>query len=185
MEDYLKLSDLDLIEKVKAGNTNAFKWIVERYQDQIAGTIMGMIGDIDIADEIGQTVFIRFFRSISNFKGQSNLGTYLTRIAINLSLNELKRIQRNRSRFAPVSDLWNQSKTQNFENAFVAKELVDKALLDLKPNQKAVIVLRMIQGHSTQSTAEILNIPPGTVLSRLKRAMDNLKLILETKYNYE
>ncbi len=85
------LSDIELIEKTKAGDQRAFGQLVSRHQSRVAATVIGMLGNSPEADDIGQEVFVRFYRSIVSFRGEANLSTYLTRIAINLSLNELKR----------------------------------------------------------------------------------------------
>lgn len=88
------LSDEKLIEAILAGNDNAFKEIVRRYEARVAATVFGMLGKCAEAEDVGQETFIRFYNSLKNFRGDSAVGTYLTRIAINLSLNELKRRKR-------------------------------------------------------------------------------------------
>ena len=86
-----ELTDIDLIGIIREGDQYAFTEIVRRYKSKVAATIYGMIGKCDEADDIGQEVFIRFYNAINSFRGDAALGTYLTRIAINLSLNEIKR----------------------------------------------------------------------------------------------
>jgi len=146
--------------------------------------VISMLGHNQEAEDVGQETFIRFYQSLDKFRGESSIGTYLTRIAINLSLNQIKRRQRYRKLFF--------SKTENtIENLPVPnrqkqdrelKNIVKRGLQRLDPKYRAVIVLRLIHGYSTQETAEILRLPVGTVLSRLARAQQKLKKILTPLY---
>jgi hypothetical protein len=86
--------DSQLIAAARDGDPRAFANLVERYENKIARTVIAMLGDSAEADDVGQETFIRFYRSLDSFREESALGTYLTRIAINLSLNELKRRKR-------------------------------------------------------------------------------------------
>lgn len=165
----------------RAGDSRAFRELVGRYERQVAGVVIGMLGRTAEADDVGQETFIRFFRALADFRGDAALGTYLTRIAVNLSLNELKKRKRNLrnvaldDNLAEVRQLGNEEHQQRRE----AKELVNKAIQALDPPFRSVIVLRMIEGYSSKETAEILEIPLGTVLSRMKRAQEKLKLNLK------
>lgn len=182
MEDLSGLEDLKLVQLVMNGNDRAFATIVSRYERQIARTIKGMLGETDLAEDVGQETFIRFYRSIKKYRGDAALGTYLTRIAINLSLNELNKQKRTLSLFFKrdqdevMFDI--PEPTDKFEETEV-KEMVDKALQQLDPGFRSVIVLRLLEGYSTKETAEILELPLGTVLSRLSRAQKSLAKILK------
>lgn len=173
--------DITLLEKVKSGNQEAFTVIVKRYRPQVARTIIAMLGQTDEAEDVGQEVFIRLYRSIDKFRGDSALGTYLTRIAINLSLNALKKQKRHHVFRSYANDEDNDKQLYNLPNyddeheAKDTQELVQMALGQLDPKFRSVVVLRMLQGFSTKETAEALKIPLGTVLSRLTRAQEKLK----------
>ena len=90
-EIQLHADDVALVERVKAGDQKAFEQIVRQYKSMMARVIVGMLGNQNDADDVGQEAFIRFYRSVDQYKGDASLGTYLTRIAINLSLNALKK----------------------------------------------------------------------------------------------
>ena len=122
-------------------------------------------------------IFIRFYHSVSKFRGDSSIKTYLTRIAINLSLNELKR--RKTKRWLVFEENYKETKTlsDEFEDNEI-KEMVNLALDELEPNFRSIVVLRLIQGYSTKESAEILNLPQGTVLSRLARGQKKLRQII-------
>jgi RNA polymerase sigma-70 factor, ECF subfamily len=175
------LTDADLVELAKNGDQSAFMEIVKRNKSKVAATIYGMIGKCDEADDIGQEVFIRFYKSIDSFRGESALSTYLTRIAINLSLNEITR--RKRKRFFSFDKMMEEGSDIGYiedsgklkEN----KEILEKALQKLEAKYRSVLVLRLIDGYTTEETAKILNIPLGTVLSRLARAQSKLKEYLQ------
>ncbi len=87
-------SDAELVAKAKAGDELAFRQLVERHEQLVRSTVVGMLGAGPDAEDVAQEVFIRFFRSLVNFRGEAKLSTYLCRIAINLSINALKSRQR-------------------------------------------------------------------------------------------
>ena len=182
MGDYTSYNDNELIEKAKHGEDAAFGELVSRYEQQVAGTVKGMLGDNPAAEDVGQETFIRFYRSMENFRGDSALGTYITRIAINLSLNEIKKQKKVISLFFSRDNEnkeFDVPEASSAEDESDTKELIDKALLTLKPEFRSVVVLRMLRGYSTKEAASILKIPAGTVLSRLARAQRELRKMLE------
>jgi len=176
-------TDEELLDGARRGDDSAFRLLVERYEGRVAATVIGMLGNGEEAEDAGQETFIRFYRSLDRFRGESSLGTYLTRIAINQALDAIKRQQRWTKRFVsrdeeevlsaePVHDVGEEISAR--ERA----ELVRGAIRTLKPDHRAVVVLRMIEGYSTRETAQILGLPVGTVTSRLSRALDKLETVL-------
>ena len=173
------MTDEEIIQEIKKGNDSVYRELVLRYQSMIASTIFGMLGKCAEVEDVGQEVFIRFYKAIHNFRGDSSVGTYLTRIAINLSLNEIKRRKRKQAIFAndEISDLAEQT-AESKPDLASEKEVIDKAIQALAPKFRSVLVLRMIDGYSTKEVAQILKIPLGTVLSRLARAQKKMKELL-------
>lgn len=179
------LTDAALIEATKNGSQHAFQALVERYESRVASTVIGMLGHVPEADDVGQETFIRFYRNLENFQGQASVGTYITRIAINLSLNEIKRRKR-RSFFSifspsddeemPALDIEDPNATAEYDDT---ADLVHWALQQLDPKFRSVLVLRLLEGYSTKETADILALPTGTIMSRLTRAQQKLKDILK------
>lgn len=175
------MTDEAIIKELKEGKDDAFKELIRRYEKRIASTIIGMVGRCPEADDIGQETFVRFYRNIQNFRSEAAVGTYLTRIAINLSLNELRSRKRKAMIFLKndaaedyivAADGANPEETDR-------KHHVYRAIQQLETKFRSVIVLRLIEGYSTQETAEILGVPTGTVLSRLARGQKKLKKLLE------
>ncbi|MEO8471592.1 MAG: RNA polymerase sigma factor [Chryseolinea sp.] len=164
--------DEQLIAEARSGDMSAFKLLVERYEGKIAGIVKSMLGDTPESVDVGQEVFIRFYESLDKFNGSSALGTYLIRIAINLSLNEIKRKKRKNNFFRPLEDGHQVTSEATGEDV---REMVHHEIARLDPEFRLVVTLRMIEGYSTEETAEILGIALGTVLSRLSRAQKKLK----------
>ncbi len=182
-ESYRLADENELIRASLEGNRSAFGEIVSRYRKLVARTVKGMLGDSVFAEDIGQEVFIKLYYSLPEFRGEAKLSTYIQKIAINLTLNEIKR----RKRFFSLFSQKGNNEMYEYEIAdhegtekSEAKELVSKALMGLDPKFRIVVVMRMLQGYSTKETADILKLPLGTVLSRLSRAQEQLKEILKT-----
>ncbi|MCU0646279.1 MAG: sigma-70 family RNA polymerase sigma factor [bacterium] len=174
------MTDDQLIQASREGDEQAFKELIRRYESRVASTVIGMLGNCTEAEDVGQETFIRFYNNLKNFRGDASVGTYLTRIAINLSLNELKRRKRKsliffRKLSDDDFDIPDENSNTGFDDN---KELVQQAIQKLEPKFRSVLVLRLMDGYSTAETAEILKLPIGTVLSRLARAQEKLKHIL-------
>lgn len=172
-------SDRELVQASMNGDSSAFRTLVERYESRIAATVVSMLGPGSEADDVGQETFIRFYNNMSNFRGDSALSTYLTRIAINLSLNVLKHRQRMQKYRLPLEHAHNETGNLPDYDAKEKKQQVFRALQTLDAKHRAVVVLRYLRGYSTKQTADLLNVPQGTVLSRLARAQDKLKRVLK------
>ncbi|HPC35048.1 MAG TPA: sigma-70 family RNA polymerase sigma factor [Candidatus Marinimicrobia bacterium] len=180
MENLALLTDQEIIDACLAGNENAFTEIIRRYESRVAATVIGMLGRCPEAEDVGQETFIRFYKSMSKFRGESSLSTYLTRIAMNLSINELNRRKR-QSRFVPLDDPEISRKTSGDSGNQSDSEsgtIVHWAVAQLAPKFRSTVVLRLMEGYSTEETAQILQLPVGTVLSRLARAKAQLLNLL-------
>lgn len=180
-ESYRQADETELVKASVEGDKLAFGEIVNRYRKLVARTVKGMLGDSVFAEDIGQEVFIKLYYSLPEFRGEAKLSTYIQKIAVNLTLNEIKRRKRFFSLFSEKGnnemyeyEIADHETTEKRE----ATELVNKALMGLDPKFRIVVVMRMLQGYSTKETAEILKLPLGTVLSRLSRAQEQLKEIL-------
>ncbi len=180
-------SDADLIALAQSGDDRAFAVLVDRYESAVAATVIGMLGRGDDADDVGQETFIRFHRALGNFRGESSLKTYLVHIAMNLSLNALKRRRRSLLRFVSREDSNDEIASLPEPRAGPGGEidagelqaLVRAAVARLNEKHRAVVVLRLFNDCSTRETAELLGVPEGTVLSRLSRAMKELEVQLK------
>ena len=183
-------SDAELIAAVTGGDAAAFGAIVRRYEGVVAATVIGMLGPGDEADEAGQETMIKLYRSLDRFKEEAELKTYLTRIAMNTALDALRRRQRNLKRFfTPSTDeeeSWEEQIPSDDDHGreYENRQLVQYALSGLKPEFRSVAVLRLMQGYSVDEVAAILDIAPGTVLSRLSRAKKQLAEMLHKELSH-
>jgi RNA polymerase sigma-70 factor, ECF subfamily len=176
-------SDEDLITRARGGDESAYRRIIERHEGVVASTAIGLLGRGVEADEVGQETFVRCFRSLDRFRGESALASYLVTIARNLALSVLARRARNERRFVEwdgVEPMANEPATEPVDRADVGERraMVERALGRLSDAHRAVVVLRLLQGLSTKETAEALSVPEGTVLSRLARASAQLRSML-------
>jgi RNA polymerase sigma-70 factor (ECF subfamily) len=178
------ISEQELLRRARAGDQGAFRTLVEEYEPVVAATVNSMLGSGDEADDVGQETFIRFYRALDEYREEATIKTYLTRIAINLSLNALKRRRRFFARHveadpAPMMPDTEPGPAEQLERLELRAQ-VRRAIDELAPKHRAVVTLRLIDGYSTRETAQILGVPEGTVLSRLSRALKGLKPHLQT-----
>ena len=175
-----------LVRLAAAGDERAFREIVRTYQATVAGVVTAMLGPGDDADDVGQETFIKLVRAMPSFRGDASLRTFITRIAMNASLDLLARRKRE-LRFVrlgsdddPVSaSLADDSVAGDTEQEHAERaRQVQQAIDSLDGKHRAVVVLRVLEERSTNEAAQILGVPPGTVMSRLTRALRKLDVLL-------
>ena len=181
-------SDATLLDRARSGDAEAFRQIVLRHEDAVAATVVGMLGPGGEAEDVGQETFVRLYRSMGRFRGDAALRTYLVRIAMNLSLNALKRRKRASRRFLRLEDGGREipSEAEAPDQSAERRDRVRavRAAIDrLDEKHRAVVTLRLIEGMSTRETARALGLPEGTVLSRLARGRQKLEKELEEWMN--
>jgi len=178
--------DDELVARSRRGERDAYRALVERYQRRILTVVIGMVRNPDDAQEVVQETFIRAFRNLKNFKGDSSFYTWLYRIAVNLSI-DFQRKDRKRSTVefdenAPPSSSElglgsNNLGVDPFQQVR-NRELVGKvfdAINDLTPDHRAVILLREVEGLTYEEISEVLGCSMGTVMSRLHYARKKLQ----------
>lgn len=178
-----------LIQRCAAGDDAAFAELVAEHQRMVVQLAMNLLGDRDEALDLSQDVFIRVFRTIGQFRGQSALRTWIYRIAINQARNR-HRFWRRRRRADQVSidahiathgDFHSGSESGP-DRIFAQKELavrLQEALDALPFDQRSVIVLREVDGLSYEEISFSLGVAVGTVKSRLTRARQTLRAGLQ------
>jgi len=174
------LPDEELIRHIKDGDEGLFSVLVERYQDLVAGIVISMIGRCAEAEDLGQEIFIRLYRGLPNFRQEATLKTYISRIAINICYDELRR--RKQERY--ISEVKTEAKDMPAEavNPEIGTDIgksIEFALEQLDSVQRSVVIMRLSEGFSVKETAVILGLPEGTVLSKLYRAQLKLREILK------
>ena len=178
--------DSALIQAVLDGDPSAYRGIVERYQSRIYSVVYGMLRNPEDSKEVAQEAFVKAYQKLSTFRLESKFYTWLCRIAINLSIDLLrKRKRRDHSEFdegigardssGEILDMYNSERP---DKALERSELHTKIIQEvekLPAEQKQAIVLREIDGLSYREISEIMNIPEGTVMSRLFYARKKLQ----------
>ncbi len=181
-----QLTDQALVEKVQQGDKKAFNLLVARYQNKVAGLLTRYISQNDIPDVV-QESFIKAYRSIESFRGESAFYTWLYRIAVNTAKNYLTA----QGRRPPTEDILaedaesynvgtNLRDVNTPENEILSGELkkvVFDTISNLQEDLKTAITLREMEGLSYEEIAEIMDCPVGTVRSRIFRARE----IIESK----
>ncbi len=191
--------DAPLIDRVKQGDVKAFEMLVVKYQRRVERLVARMVRDVDIVQDITQETFIRAYRAIPQFRGESAFYTWLYRIAVNTAKKALLQLKRD----PLVTESARLSRDDEDETSRVENELTDgetpDAVLASKQVARAVnlavealsedlrqaITLREIEGLSYEEIAEMMNCPFGTVRSRIFRAREaiaqRLRPLLDTR----
>jgi RNA polymerase sigma-70 factor, ECF subfamily len=195
-------SDADalLVERVKRGDQRAFEMLVIKYQRRVERLIGRMVRDVDLVPDIAQETFIRAYRALPNFRGESAFYTWLYRIAVNTakkSLMDLKRdpLVTESARASRDDDGDETSRVENElsdgetpEALLASKEIaqaVNAAIAALSEDLRQAITLREIEGLSYEEISDVMNCPIGTVRSRIFRAREaiaeRLRPLLDTR----
>ena len=177
-----KNADDDLIARIKNGDQAAFEWIVKCHQDRIYNLCLYMLKNKQNAQEAAQDVFVKAFRSLGNFQPRSSLYTWLYRIAINTSIDHLRKTPSTPADDGALMNL--KSDDPSPEGCLETKEatkVVQNALQELSPELRVAIVLREIEGLAYDEIAAALHISIGTVKSRIARAREMLRRLLREK----
>lgn len=181
-------SDADalLVERTKRGDVKAFEMLVVKYQRRIERLIGRMVRDVDLVQDIAQETFIRAYRAIPQFRGESAFYTWLYRIAVNTAKKSLVDLKRDPLVFETAlsshDDGDETSRSENElsdgetpESLLASKEIaatVNAAIEALSEDLRQAIVLREIEGLSYDEIATVMNCPIGTVRSRIFRARE-------------
>jgi RNA polymerase sigma-70 factor (ECF subfamily) len=186
-------ADAPLIERVKAGDVKAFEMLVVKYQRRIERLIGRMVRDVDLVPDIAQETFIRAYRAIPQFRGDSAFYTWLYRIAVNTAKKALMELKRDplvseSGRGGRDDDDDNASRVENElsdgetpDAVLASKQIasaVNFAIEALSDDLRQAITLREIEGLSYEEIAELMNCPIGTVRSRIFRAREAIALRL-------
>ena len=170
--------DLELIHRSQAGNTEAFDELVTKYRTKIFNMIYGIVGNECDAWDLAQEGFLKAWRSIHRFQGRSSFYTWLYRITTNVTIDSLRRkCRRSEVELDDAIPSFLPSPGDNYERAEI-REQVYAALAQLRPEHRAVIVLKEIEDLQYREIAEILNVSIGTVMSRLFYGRKKLQSIL-------
>lgn len=172
--------DDQIIEKCLSGDTNSYKFLVEKYQGRVINTCYKYTKNIVDAEDVAQEEFFKAFQNLPHFKFDSKFYTWIYRIAVNTSLNYInsKEKRNEKETISDESCLYNQSSSvDNPREYYQFNELVDKIqpLIDNLPDDlKKLIELYEIEDYTYEQISKKLSVPIGTIRSRLHRARNML-----------
>ncbi len=182
-------TDMELVKRVQAGEKNAFDVLVLKYQQRVVNLVMRYVRDQHIAMDISQEAFIKAYKGLQNFRGDSAFYTWLYRIAINTAKNHLVTM----SRRLPANDI-DPQEAEQFESAGrlhetgnpeseMQKDEIHRAIIEsieaLPDDLRTAITLREIEGFSYEEISEAMDCPIGTVRSRIFRARESIEAKIE------
>ena len=177
-----------LIADCLKGQTAAFGELVRRYQDRLFNTVFRLVDSAEDAQDVVQEAFLHAYQSLDRFKGESQFFTWLYRIAVNSAIS-LKRKQRivvslhlDRERQGGVPEPHDVSELSQPDLALERADeerRIQAALNRLSPEHRAVLILKDLEDQKYETMAEILQVPIGTIRSRLHRARLELREVLE------
>jgi RNA polymerase sigma-70 factor (ECF subfamily) len=187
--------DQKLVERAQAGDKHAFEILVAKYQRKLGRLLSRFIRDHAEVEDVAQEAFIKAYRALPSFRGDSAFYTWLYRIGINTAKNHLVA----QGRRAPTSTDFDADEAEGFEDADQLRDIntpesllqskqvgetVNAAMESLPEELRTAIVLREIEGYSYEDIAQVMNCPIGTVRSRIFRAREavaaKLRPLLDT-----
>jgi RNA polymerase sigma-70 factor (ECF subfamily) len=181
------MTDIDIIKLILQGDKEKFRMLVEKYQQMIFRTCIGFLHNKDDADDLTQEIFIQAYQFLTQFKGDSAFSTWLYRIAVNASLNKIRKspLKLIFQRFENITGNKNEMEIyspvpveETPESILIRQEHIDwvqRALDNLPENQRTAIVLSKYDDLSQKEIAEIMNTTEGAVEALLQRAKRRLR----------
>ena len=166
-----------ILERARRGDENAFATLVRHYDDGLRALAFRVLGDRERMDDALQEAYVKAFRALPGFRGESSLGTWLYRIAYNACLDELERSRRVVP--FPFGQTDEADSRADPELHVSGRDAVVAALAVLTPPDRAAVLLVDVHGFTYEETAAVLGVPAGTVGSRLNRARSTLRRALD------
>lgn len=180
--------DFELVNAIQQGDEKAFEELVRKYQRQVANVIYLTLGSREDVDDLTQEVFIRVHRSISRFEFEASLFAWIYRIAVNISIDEIRRRKIKKTfslEFFSEKTLHDEWKTKAHDSPSdrmlrgEKEQIVRRAIEKLSPVHRTVIILREYEELSYDEIAAVLKISTPAVKSRIFRAREELRVMLE------
>ncbi len=188
------MEDIDIVKKVKSGDTDAFREIIGKYKKVVFNHARSFLRNTQEAEDACQEIFISIYNNIRKFRGDSKFSTWVYRITVNTCKNKLKQLKRQRARIAEeayeqgdeeldrrITNI-REKEEKEPDNIFAGenvKDIVLKRVSELTEEQRDVITLRDIDGLTYEEIAGVMKLSVSAVKSKIFRARENLREKLE------
>ena len=186
-----KHRDVELVERACSGELEAYRELVERYQQRVQSVAMGIMGNFSDAEDVTQEAFVKAFRNLQSFRKQSSFYTWIYRITYNLAIDEKRKrfrhvetstddsaaIDRRVQRASQEGTLRvvKEDAPDEYLKGLELKQQIDLAMSELSEEHRAVIILREVEGLSYSEISDVVGCSKGTVMSRLHHARKRLQ----------
>src|SRR5688572_22754139 len=170
------MTDRLTIQRAINGDDRAMQQLWTQHAPHIDAVVLRLCGDRDLAADIAQEVWIQIFRALPGYRGDSQFGTWAHRIAVNRTLNALRKIRRIAKLEIDIED--DSAITENDSDRTFLAESIEQAMTRLSPGARAVFVLHDIEGYTHGEIGEELGITPGGSKSQLFKARAKLRKLL-------
>lgn len=170
--------DNELIRKFIEGNENSFKLLIYKHKDKVRNLVFLTVGNREMVDDISQDVFISVFNKLRDFRFESQFTTWLYRITVNKCKDYLRKIKI-RSMFVPFKENEEDTGYGHTTEYVDVNEVVNSAIEKLPEKLRVPLIMREMEGLSYKEIADSLNCEVGTIKSRIFRARESLKLLLQ------
>lgn len=185
--DDVNASDQALIDRCLEGQTDAYGELVTRYQDRLYATLVSMLGSVHDARDATQDAFVLAFQKLETFRRESAFYSWLFRIAYNAAVSRHRKTRRETGSIDAARAVTGREPMDERPQADPSHELqiserqslVRSALGELADEYRTVIILREMEGFSYEQIAELMDVPIGTIRSRIHRARSELRAKLE------
>lgn len=185
------MEDKEIVQRILDGDHRAFEILVKKYQEIVFRTCIGLLHNSDDADDIAQEVFVEVFESLGFFRHEAKLSTWIYRIAVNKSLNHLKKIKK-KNLFKSLEEIFQVGQKNDLSTSLAdsadkdveaedQKKILEAALNKLPEKQKIAFILFRYDELSQKEIAQIMGLSVSAVESLVHRARKNLYKLLENK----
>lgn len=178
MERDLNLTDLELVEKVKAGDRRAFSELVKRHQRSVLRLSLRFVKDMDTAEDVTQEAFIKAYEKLSSFEGRASFKSWLFQIAVNTARNKIREWKRDTVDIDDVQLAVDAEAESTLVHTAVA-DILQKEVEKLPFKQKTALVLRVYEDLSFNEIADIMQCPYDTAKANYRHALMKLRQTFE------
>ncbi len=182
--EWMEETDLELVTRIRAGETDAYREIVERHGERLFRTAYRLVGSEEDADDVVQEAFLKAYRSLDRFDGRSRFGTWIYRITVNCAMDLMRKRWRRERREIPEGVVEMDSIATDGprpDRLAQGEELgrrVGRVLATLSPSERAAFVLRHFDGYSSSEIGKILGMRSGATRNAVFRAVRKLRAAL-------